>query len=273
MADNLPVKPKPDDQPIDRSAMERVLQRAAELQARTADAPESMTESELIALGKEVGLSSELLRQALAEERTRGVAPADAGFAARMLGPATVTASRIVRGRPEDVLGRLDAWMQREESLAVQRRSPTRVLWEARRDFFGSMQRNLNLGGRGYALSRANEVAATVSPVDGERTHVRLDANLVGLRASRVRNGAIVAGLLAATTAVLLALNFALPIAAIGVAVSPVALWQMARSFRPGVQRAQVMLEHYLDRLENPEVPKAPSLLDVLASGRKMIDR
>ena len=273
MADNLPAKPKLDDQPIDRSAMERVLQRAAELQARSADAPESMTESELISLGKEVGLSSDLLRQALAEERTRGVAPADTGFASRVLGPATVSASRIVRGKPEDILGRLDAWMQREESLAVQRRSPSRVLWEARRDIFGSMQRNLNLGGRGYALSRANEVAATVSPVDPERTHVRLDANLVGLRASRVRTGVVLAAACVATTGVLLALHFAVLVAAIGVAVSPIALWQSARSFRPGVQRANVMLEHYLDRLENPEERKPPSLLDVLSSGRKLLDR
>ena len=273
MADNLPAKSKPDDQPIDRSAMERVLQRAAELQARSADAPESMTEAELIALGKEVGLSKDLLQQALAEERTRGIAPADTGFAARVLGSATVTASRTVRGRPEEILGRLDAWMQREESLAVQRRSPTRMLWEARRDFFGAAQRRFNLGGRGYALSRANEVAATVSPVDAERTHVRLDANLVGLRASRVRTGVVMAAACVITTGVLVALNFALPIAAIGVAVSPVALWQTARSFRPGVQRANVMLEHYLDRLEHPEERMAPSLLDVLAGGRKLLER
>ena len=59
---------------LERGAMERVLARASELQALGADAPEGLTEAQLLELGKEVGISSEHLRQALAEERTR-VAP------------------------------------------------------------------------------------------------------------------------------------------------------------------------------------------------------
>ena len=54
--------------PVTRGALERVLARAAELQSASGDAPESdaMTEAQLIELGKEVGLSPEHLRQALA---------------------------------------------------------------------------------------------------------------------------------------------------------------------------------------------------------------
>ena len=124
-------------QPIDRAALERVLARAAELQARTADAPDNMTESELMALGNEVGISTDTLRQALAEERTRGLAPADVGMAARILGSATVSVARAVKGTPEVVLARFGQWMEREEALTVQRRSPTRVTWEARSDLVG----------------------------------------------------------------------------------------------------------------------------------------
>ena len=265
MADERPV---PVQQPIDRPALERVLARAAELQNRVADAPELMTETELIALGNEVGLSAEALRQALAEERTKGLAPADTGIASKVLGVATVSATRIVKGSPDGVLARLDEWMRREETLTVQRRSPTRIAWEARSDLVGTVQRSFNLGGRGYALSRASEVAATVSPLDGDRVHVRLDANLVGLRTSRVRTGVVMAAACLVTTGVLLALNFALPVALLGLAVSPVALWQTARSFRPAVDRAQVMLEHYLDRLEHDDDKRLPSLLDLLSSGR-----
>ena len=266
MADNtnLPAT----SQPIDRAALERVLARAAELQARTADAPDNMSETDLIALGNEVGINTDVLRQALAEERTRGLAPADSGAAARLLGSATVSVSRAVKGTPEVVLARFGQWMEREEALTVQRRSPTRVTWEARSDLVGSVQRAFNLGGRGYALSRASEVSATVSPLDGERVHVRLDANLVGLRQSRVRTGIVLAAACVTTSGVLFALGFMLPVALIGAAVSPVALWQTARSFRPAVSRAQVMLEHYLDRLEHEEEKRPPSLLDLLSGGR-----
>ncbi|MBI2796592.1 MAG: hypothetical protein HYX65_07820 [Gemmatimonadetes bacterium] len=265
MADdrNLPAQ-----QPIDRPALERVLARAAELQNRVADAPELMTEAELIALGNEVGLGAEALRQALAEERTRGLAPVDTGMASRVLGSATVSATRIVKGTPDGVLARLDEWMRHEETLAVQRKSPTRIAWEARSDLVGTVQRSFNLGGRGYALSRASEVAATVSGLDGDRVHVRLDANLVGLRTSRLRSGVVAGAVCVMGTGVLLALNFMLPVALIGVAVSPVAFWQTARSFRPAVDRALVMLEHYLDRLEHGEDKRPPSLLDLLSSGR-----
>src|SRR5689334_24871035 len=82
---------------LDRGALERVLARAAELQARTGEPEEILTEDQILELGKEVGLSSEHLRQALAEERTRVALPPDeSGIAARLLGGARVGASRTV---------------------------------------------------------------------------------------------------------------------------------------------------------------------------------
>ena len=87
--------------PLDRAAMERVLARAAELQASSSDAsdvPEAMTEAQLIELGKEVGLSAEHLRQAMAEERTRVVLPADErGVAVSLIGISRARASRASR--------------------------------------------------------------------------------------------------------------------------------------------------------------------------------
>ena len=58
---------------LDRQALERVLARAAELQGAGA-IPESsdlISESQLRDIGNEVGLSAEMINQALAEERTR----------------------------------------------------------------------------------------------------------------------------------------------------------------------------------------------------------
>src|SRR3954465_12435710 len=61
---------------LDRASLERVLARAAQLQGATGDASEAdqFTEEQLIELGKEVGLSPQHLRQALAEERTGSIA-------------------------------------------------------------------------------------------------------------------------------------------------------------------------------------------------------
>src|ERR1051326_7236044 len=104
---NLPAQAR-----LDRQSLERILARASELQAAgSGDAPEEFTEEQLLDLGKEVGLSPQHLRQALAEERTRSNLPADeAGFAAALLGPSRVTASRTVPGKAAEVLASIDAW-------------------------------------------------------------------------------------------------------------------------------------------------------------------
>src|SRR5918911_9272 len=103
---------------LDRGALERVLARAAELQARTGEPEEVLTEDQILDLGKEVGLSAEHLRQALAEERTRVALPPDEnGLAAKLLGGARVGASRTVPGKPREILNAIDVWMQREECL------------------------------------------------------------------------------------------------------------------------------------------------------------
>jgi len=55
---------------LDRSALERVLARAAELQAAELDPGEYISEERLLEIAKEVGLAPHHMRQALAEERT-----------------------------------------------------------------------------------------------------------------------------------------------------------------------------------------------------------
>src|SRR4051812_4152203 len=133
MADS-PV-PRPPVPRLDRASLERVLARAAELQgtASDVDPTEQFSEEQLIDLGKEVGLSPQNLRQALAEERTRSVLPEEErGIVASMFGPSRVRASRTVPGKAADVLAAIDAWMQRQELLIVKRHHADRIVWEAR---------------------------------------------------------------------------------------------------------------------------------------------
>jgi hypothetical protein len=162
---------------LDHSAFERVLARAAELHASQVDAPEGLSEDQLIEIGREVGLSPQHLRQALAEERTRVAVPEERGLVGELFGATLASSSRIVPGTPATVLSTLDQWMQREEALRSKRRFTDRLTWEARRDLIGSLQVGLNFSGRAYGLASASEVGASVSPVDASRVSVRLDAS------------------------------------------------------------------------------------------------
>jgi hypothetical protein len=247
--------------PLDRSAVERVLARAAELQASGApsageggDGEPAMSESQLLEIAREVGLSESHVRQALAEERTRVALPEepDAGWVARVAGPALASATRIVRGKPAAALATLDVWMQKEECLAVKRRFGDRIVWEARRDLVGNIRRGFNLGGRGYHLSRADDVAATAIAVDDSRVLVRLDASLAGARAARLKGGAALIGagaVAAATMSVFLVPAFLL-VAAAPVAAAVGGSAGLLRQHAHYAERAQLALEQALDRLE-----------------------
>jgi hypothetical protein len=274
MADdsNLPVP----SSRFDRGALERVLGRAAELQAGSGDVEEALSEEQILELGKEVGLSPQHLRQALAEERTRVVLPVDeGGLGARLFGGARVGASRTVAGRPSDVLDAMDAWMQREESLQVKRRFPDRIVWDARRGLFGTARRFFNVGGRGYALARAHEVAATAVAVDERRTLVRLDADLVPYRQSLARQSAGASAVGVAATGVLLALHVMAAVAAApAVLITGVGLYAARSLNHRTAVSAQLALEQLLDRLERGEITKPqPSLLSVLAAAANTLPR
>lgn len=258
MADNLPAT----QPPLDRSAIERILARATELQASSSrnDSSGMLTEEELIQIGKEAGISRETLTQALAEERSRVAVPEESGFIASITGPAIATASRTVKGKPEEVLAAIDAWMQREECLRVQRRFPDRITWEPKTGFLGTLQRNLNLQGRGYHLMRATQVAATIIPIDAERVLVRLDADMSESRAARVRvsGGALVAGILGSGVIAVLGSILAAPeafmviggAAAVPTLAGAAAGYQIGKGHRDVVMKAQLALEQTLDRLE-----------------------
>jgi hypothetical protein len=255
-ASNLPAR----QVPLDRTTIERVLARAAELQATNQgdDGEPNLSESQLIEIGKEVGLNPTTLTQALAEERSRVAVPEDTGLLSSITGPAVATASRAVRGTASEVLMNLDNWMQRDECLQVQRRFPDRITWEPRAGWLGLLQRGLNVSGRGYYLCRATQVAATVVPLDGGRVLVRLDADLSDSRTSRLKVGGVfltggILGAGAAGGAAILAhaIIFAVAgVAAVPIAIGAAAAYQVGKSHRQLVTRAQLALEQTLDRLE-----------------------
>jgi hypothetical protein len=264
--------------PLDRGALDRVLARAAELQAHTLEPAEGMTEQELVELGGEVGINADFMRRALAEERTRVDIPSEGdapgGALAGWFGPGFISASRIVRGAPDQLLAALDEWMQRGESMASKRRYANRLTWEPRRDFLGNLQRGLNFRGRSYALVSAGEVAATVAAIDAGRSLVRLDADLAPARRRSAIGSGVLAGGGVASASGIVALATLLPEGSLLVGGLVGSVWAglgvlgasaIARAQRRKVSRVQLALEQILDRLERDEIKAAsPSLLDLI---------
>lgn len=264
---------------VTRGALERVLARAAELQSRSGDEPEldALTEAQVEELGKEVGLSPEHIRQALAEERAH-IEPTKVegtGLAFQLFGAEFTETQRMIRGKPERILAALDRWMQKEEGLKTKRQRPDIITWEPMRGVFGSLRRMLGTGD--FALTRADQVSATVVPVDEEFTLVRLHAGFGGLR-NAMRNrtvggtafGAVVSGGVIALGAVIpLAADFALlvyPMAAVPVLLAGGGSYYSARqTHQTSIVRAHLALEQILDRLERGDAER-PSLLRMIES-------
>ena len=264
----MPPDPRPSTavttRTLDRAALDRVLARAAEIQLAGAvgETSESISEADIIEIGKEVGLSPGVLRQALAEERTRIALMEEGGLVAKVAGPRTAYGSRTVNGNPSDILAAIDTWMINKECLQVQRRFGERVVWEPARGLWSGIKKSVNVGGRGFDLCRAACVAATVSEVAEGRTHVRMDADLTPSRTARVRGATALAGMgvvAAGGAAVLGVAITAAPIFILAGALVPLlgfgsAAYATAESHRSVASRVQLAIEQVLDRLEHGEL-------------------
>lgn len=236
---------------IDRPALERILQRAAELQADEHDMGRDLSSDEVLALGREVGIPDRYLQQALLEERVR-VDAEPAGPWERVAGPATALAQRAVPGGPDEVEQSLLDWVEQNELFCVQRRQPGRIVWEPAGGLAAALRRSsAALGRRLFMLSRADTISATILPLGPGRSHVAMSATSRGARAALIGGGAAIAAAGVAGTGVLIALGALLPVA---VAVSPVGLvagYATARRYRDTRHRIQLGLERALDHLEH----------------------
>jgi hypothetical protein len=261
--------------PIDRAALERIIQRAAELQTSEREIGEGLTSDEVLALGREVGIPGRYLQQALLEERTRIVEAGPGGLLSRTVGPAAIAAQRVVRGERELIEATLIHWMDKHELFSVQRHQPGRITWEPTGGFQAAYRRAVGAGGgskRPIMLAKADTVACTVLELEPGYCNVALTAiarktrgESVGGSAALVSAGAVGTGVLAAIGAVLPVVLVALPLA-LGLG------YVVLRRYGPVVARIQLGLERALDHLEHGNraerlLPSAPPrLLDLLAN-------
>jgi len=260
---------------IDRAALERIIQRAAELQTGDHDVADELTPEQVLALGGEVGIPGRYLQQALLEERARLVTVQPASAWERIAGPGRAVAQRAVAGTVAAVETVLVRWMEDKELFCVQRRQPGRITWEPLGGLAAALRRStaaLSRGSAAIMLARADTVSATILPLEAGWCHVTLTAETRRARTEFIGGGAALAGVGMASAGVMVALGALLPVALLPVPVALGLGYGVARQYRSALARIQLGLARALDQLEVPAaqadrvLPRRPAgLLGMLA--------
>ena len=259
---------------IDRDALERIIRRAAELQAGSHEIGEGLTTDEVVKLGREVGIPDGYLRQALLEETTRPPASEETRFLDKTVGPVTVVAQRVVQGDSEAVELALAKWMEDNELLTLTRQAAGRLSWEPMGGFPAAIRRStaaLGGGRKPFMLVKADHVSAVIVPLEPGYCNVVLTASVGKERAAFVSGAAVLGTVGLAASAVLAVMT---PFWWIALAPFPLGLaagWGAVRKFRPVPARVQQGLERALDQLEQSvsksgqQIPERPGILGLLA--------
>jgi hypothetical protein len=259
---------------IDRSALERIIRRAAELQTAEREIGDTLTSDELISLGREVGIPVRYLQQALLEERTRVGMGETARLMERIAGPGEVAAQRVVSLGSDSVERALLHWMDENELLFIQRQQPGRITWEPLGGFQAAIRRStaaIGAGKRPFMLSRAATVSASILPLESGYSHVTLVADARKIRGEYLGSGATLAGGGAIATASMVALGALLPVALLPLPIAVGIGYTVLRRYRPALARLQLGLERALDSLENRvgnasyQLPERAGLMGLLA--------
>jgi hypothetical protein len=259
--------------PIDRAALERIIHRAAELQTADREIGEGLTTDQVLALGREVGIPGRYLQQALLEERTRMVQAGPEGLLGRTVGPAAISAQRVIQAEREAIEATLVDWMERQEMFSVQRHQPGRITWEPTGGFQAAYRRAVGAAGsskRPIMLAKADMVSCTVVQLEPGYCNVALTATARKRRNESVGGSAALASLGAVGTGVLAAVGAILPIALVPLPLGLGLGYLVLREYGPVVARIQLGLERVLDQLERGHraersLPPPPRLLDLLA--------
>ena len=250
---------------IDRAALERIIQRAAELQTAERDIAEHLSPAEVLALGQDVGIPDRYLRQAMLEEQTRLPDQAQTGFWDRLAGPALVGTGRVIRGDPTVIERTLLRYMEQHELLVVQRQQPGRISWEPLGGIPAAIRRStaaLGPGTRPFMLSKVELVTATLTPLEPGYCHVALHASVRQLRGTYLGGAAAAVTAGVGATVALVVLSALLPVAVLPLPLGLGLGYAAIRRFRPVGPRALLGLERALDSLEGGAVRPAPHVAD-----------
>ena len=251
---------------FDPEALQRILQRAAELQARERDVSGSLTGDEVLSLGREVGIPDQYLRQAMLEVSRAHPMPEQDGWIDQMMGVAAVETDRIVKGDARDLEQQLVHYMENEEVFATVRQVEGHLRWEPRSGWHAMVRRAT--GSKQFLLQKAEWVSATVIQLEPGLCQVVLRGDIRLLRRGYIGGAAAMLSVGAAATLVLAGLQAFWAVMIMPIPVAAAASFGVAKSYKPIVDRLQLGLECALDALEKNATrqlpPRRTSLLDTV---------
>jgi len=263
---------------ISREQLERIIQRAAELQAGEMDTGEGITEQELLKLGSEVGIPGRFLRQALYEEAAGG-AVLERSLIGRWVGPKMVLAHRVVPGEKGTLETAIGEFMTEQEAMTPKRRLPDRTVWERQKGLFAEMKRGLALDGKAYHLARALDVSVQLTALEDGYCHAEMAADIGNSRSTAMWGGVslIATGVFASLVVGVL---FPLPVALLPLLAGLGLGAAAARVHQRHAARIQIAMEQVLDSLERGEIrpkqriagPRASAFMRIANEIKKSIE-
>lgn len=248
---------------IDREQFERVIQRAAELSLRDADAHDHVTEAELLRIASELGLPAHHVQRALFELPELHVQPR---WYDRYYGSPVFSVGRVVPSEAPLTLKRVEEYLVTREYLQIVRRRGDNIAMIPADDTISSLARTFFRSGARHHISKATRVLVNAHPLEDGSAHVRVDVDLSEERRNSA-NGAAWGGAIIGFLVGGVAAHFtgmASP-AALGVVPEVVAFGGgaagtfaavfsgAAKNFRNKLQAARLEISGLLDRVEQGE--------------------
>lgn len=253
---------------IARTEFEQVIRRAAELSLRDADADEQLSEDEVLRIATELGLPAHHVRRALFELPELKVRER---WYDRYFEPPVFTTSRVVPGRAQQTLRRIEEYLVTREYLQIVRRRGENIAFVPADDTISSVARAFFRSGSRHHIARARRVMVGVHPTADAAAHVRVDVDMSQDRSSSVKGATtvgVLGGAIAGGVAAGMMSGFAGPvlgpvpeIVAFGgaMAASLAASFSVAAArFRNRIYAAKFEVTALLDRLEQGERLEPP---------------
>jgi hypothetical protein len=254
----LPDRPRPDRPVPERLTSEQfemVIRRAAELQARSADAGiDGVSDEEALRIGRELGLSGAHLGQALAEVRGGGVT--ERGLAAKLMGASRVGASRTVAGDAGAISRLLESYLFEREYLVVQRRLSDRTTFVRATGVLAAVARTTTGIFRKSPLLGVDRLEVSVRQLEPGFAFVGLVTDLGSERTGHLVGGTVVGGMFGGVGALALGIAVAPAAALVGLPIIAASLGAMRYAYRSTAAKIVVQMEALLDRLEHGELAR-----------------
>ena len=125
---------------LDRESAERVLRRAVELADAPGEDDDSFDLDVLVEAAGDLGVPGTAVHRAVAEEQA-GLLAGDSPRADRLVGPAAISAARVVELEARQAMDLTDEWLRRQWAFKRVRSGDTVADYRRRTDMAASMQR------------------------------------------------------------------------------------------------------------------------------------